>query len=421
MARQQKLLQMIPSTSLRTVIVGSTYQALSTPLTIKIQLPFNLALTIAKESIVLLKNEGETLPLSTDASVLLTGPSISSIGALCGGNTFHEQGSVDTEFSRGQSIEQALGGVISKLQSIPVVSFNGCVDEAERAQALDAAKASKYTIVTLGEAPYSGKLGDIDDYSLAEGQLQWLRDLKKTGTKIVLVLVMGRPRLLNGVVEFADAVIHVGLPCEQGGRAIMEVLTGKVNPSGRLPLTYPKHSVNFDIPYYSRVQCQGKDGVAGPCEAEWEFGHGLSYTTFEYSDMSVIYGDDTVMSPSWEVPADVDVFGITVNVTNTGSVAGYETVMLFMTQLVRAGYVPERKLLKAYQKHLFAPGESKLVRFNIIRKDFGAQGPKLNELITEEIGKVFIILKPDTVCDTSTNAGLVDDPLCKSFAYHSLE
>ncbi|KAF0691563.1 hypothetical protein As57867_017172, partial [Aphanomyces stellatus] len=216
------------------------------------------ALATARESLVLLKNTNNLLPLSPSASVFLTGPSMDDIGLLCGGWTYLWQG----------------------------MPGDGTYQDINKAKQL--AKQHAYTVIVLGERTYAEAPGNGDAMAFPDGLIKYVQEIASTGTKIVLVLTEGRPRLLNGIADLASAVIWAGLPCEMGGQAIAEVIVGKVNPSGKLPYVYPKSSDNTNLatPYYFRKndRCV-KMGSNDACPAEWQYGEGLSYTTFAYTNM----------------------------------------------------------------------------------------------------------------------------------------
>ncbi|KUF92075.1 Coiled-coil domain-containing protein C16orf93 [Phytophthora nicotianae] len=226
-------------------------------------------------------------------------------------------------------------------------------------QAVQLASQHEYTIVAIGESNYAEKPGDIDDPALPEGQEKYVEALAATGTKVIVILFEGRPRLLGSIPKNAVAIINGMLPCELGGQAMAEILYGDVNPSGKLPITYPKDPANIAIPYNHRVttRCTWDN-----CWMQWDFGAGLSYTKFNYSAVTL---DKT------NIASADDTLTATVIVTNTGKRAGKETVMLFLMQPFRKISVPEMKMLKKFKKIELQAGESMDVSFSLSTEDWG--------------------------------------------------
>lgn len=373
------------------------------------------ALELARESIVLLKNQDGILPLRADSDVFLTGHSADDVGLLCGGWSLRWQGvSGNKLFPNGVSLRRGMANVLnvsaSSVHYANGLHPNGSYSMAELEIAKRNAGRSRYTVVAIGEAAYAEKPGDIDDLNLPIGQVEYVRELAATGTKIILVLVQGRPRLLQGLAELAHAVIYAMLPGELGGQALAEILYGKVNPSGRLPITYPKTPGTIAIPYNHPVdtQCRGE----GPCRMEWSFGHGLSYSEFEYGRVSL---SKPVVSNCTEQSTSLDV---SVSVTNTGSVAGKETVMLFLIQPFRSISVPEVKQLKKFTKIFLKPGETQVVSFTLTAADWGVYDPQIgrgfNRIVEE--GEYVVAVKPDTECNVYED---IDNPLCARFTIQS--
>ena len=336
-----------------------------------------------------------TLPLRPNAKVLLTGPAADSRRLLCGGWTLHWQGPVDdsvTEFPHQQQtvaeaftqLHTAQGGEVVVESGMTLVhgkwEFAGDPDggdgncdgkcATDRAAALTAAADPTVDVIVLvfGEEVYTEKPGDIDDSDLPLPLRQYALDLIATGKPVVAVLVEGRPRLLRGSIDDATAVVWAGLPGPEGGVAIAELLTGAndFNPSGRLPITYPSSNVGNTYYFHKNShQCNNQgDRAPGPhghvlsgavdmvldrfphwgngpsvqqggCYSEWDFGDGLSYTTFEYSNLQ--------LSKTLLAMQDDDVT-VTVTVTNSGAKAGKHTVMLFLTDEYRI-ITPEVKML----------------------------------------------------------------------------
>ncbi|KAG9408678.1 hypothetical protein AC1031_020525 [Aphanomyces cochlioides] len=366
------------------------------------------ALAIAQESLVLLKNTDNLLPLKLDdasTSIFVTGSNSDSIGLQCGGWSLWWQGAFASEvFPHGASIrvamESALKDKVTFYQGLDTDGKyrdnNGNNGDINTAKGF-AAKA-KYTVLVVGERPYAEYMGNDDKQPFPDTFLAYAQALKATGTKLILVIVEGRPKLLNGLAELADAVIFAGLPCEFGGQAVLDVISGKVNPSGKMAMTYPKteENTNLATPYYKRTKTSCIiNGKAVDCPAEWHFGDGLSYTTFNYSNV-------TLSSSSLAYSSDAS-FDITVTVKNTGSVAGKETVLLFGTppaDRVNA----ETKLLKRYTKISLDAGEAKVVKFTLTPQDLGYYSNEIGKGLKKDApsGTYTFFVKHDTDCTTDT-------------------
>ncbi|GMF15974.1 unnamed protein product [Phytophthora lilii] len=214
------------------------------------------ALDVAGESTVLLQNNDSTLPIPKTASVFLTGPIAHNIGCQCGGWTLQNGGvSGNDMFSHGVSVKQGFESVVG---SDAFTFFNGLnvagnYTDADLATAKEHASKAEYTVAVIGEEVYEEKTGDIDDLTLPLRQIEYVKQLASTGTKVIVVLFEGRPRILNDLSENVYAVLNGMLSCEQGGKAIAEIIYGDVNPSRRMPITYPKYTGNAMIPYRHRA------------------------------------------------------------------------------------------------------------------------------------------------------------------------
>nr|AIG55676.1 secreted protein [Thraustotheca clavata] len=340
------------------------------------------ALQLARESIVLLKNVDNSLPLPLKTTIFLTGPSIDNIGHLCGGWSLHWQGACgNSMFLHGKSIAQALKADVA----MPMFTKNGTFMEDNLELALAAATKAKYTIAVMGEGHYAEKPGDINDLLLPKEQLEYIRALAKTDTKLVLVLVQGRPRLLDGVADLVHAVIYAGLPCEMGGEAIADVLRGAVNPSAKLPFSYPRHPLTANVVYYHRQNqgCLDDKFHFGECKFEWPFGTGLSYTTFLYKDFQAKIVKNELHAK--------------FTIKNIGSYEGKETILLFYRQQYRTKQVPEMKRLIYFQKISLKPKEAK--NFNVIvpLDEFGSYMHQLGDTLKKTpIGGPFTLMLSTT-------------------------
>lgn len=372
------------------------------------------ALELARESIVLLKNDGNILPLQKNASIFLTGHSADDIGNLCGGWSVQWQGlSGNNLHPHGRSVRKGIVDILNGYSGSSLTYFNGLnangtFTNENLSVAMEYARRAMYTVVVLGEGPYTEKPGDLADMDLPLGQLEYTRAIQTTGTTVIVVYVGGRPRLLQGLANEVPVVIDAMLPGEVGGQAIAEILFGDVNPSGRLPISYPKNAASTSIPYNHRVNVKcSQASTYLPCEMEWNFGHGLSYTTFNYSDLRL---------SSKEVDNN-GAINVSVRVTNTGSFAGKETVMLFLIQPFRELAVPEVKMLKKFFKVFLPAGESRIINFRLNVDDWSVYKPELDEKLQKisEGGDYYVAIKPETDCDVYDEKPGSKDPMCAKF------
>ncbi|KAG7394066.1 hypothetical protein PHYBOEH_005872 [Phytophthora boehmeriae] len=372
------------------------------------------ALELARESIVLLQNNDSTLPLSEDASVFLTGHAADDIGLQCGGWTIEWQGysGMNKLYPLGSTVKENVEKITSNSRSVTYFNglhYNGSYSDADLSAAMEYAKSAEYTIAVIGEGPYAEKPGDIEDLALPSGQIEYVKQLASTGTKVIVVLFEGRPRLLGDLPGNVHAVINGLLACEMGGQAVAEILYGKVNPSGRMPITYPKHPANVEMTYNHPVtsMCEDSHEVPFYCENQWDFGAGLSYTEFTYSAMTL--NKDTIQSSSESITVSVDV-------TNSGPMAGKETVMLFLIQPFRSLNVPEMKQLKKFAKLSLDVGETQTVQFKLTANDWSVYYPQIGHGLkpVAEDSEFWVAIKPETDCDVY-NTTAVRDSLCSNF------
>ena len=329
-----------------------------------------LAYEAALESQVLLKNNG-ILPLKKDLRILLTGPNADNMRTLNGGwsYTWQGHGAARPEYTEQyNTIYEALSQKFENITYVPGVTYNlksgskWKFDEANIKPAVAAARRSDVIIACIGENSYCETPGNDNDLDLSDNQKALVKALAATGRPIILILNEGRPRIINDIENLASAVVDIMLPGNYGADALAALLAGDENFSGRLPFTYPKYTNKFAVYDYKPSENQGT--MAGVynynavMDVQWPFGHGLSYTTFEYSDMTV----------SAENFAAGDVLKVTVDVTNTGEVAGKESVLLFSSDLY-ASSTPDVRRLRAFDKVLLQPGETKTVTFQLPATD----------------------------------------------------
>lgn len=337
----------------------------------------------ASEAVTLLKNENDILPLAKNKKVLVCGPNANTMRALNGGWSYSWQGEKAPQYTeRYNTILEAIQNKIGANRVEYVAGVSYIEDEkywAEKEngikQAVAKARSCDYVVLCLGENSYCEKPGDLHDLSLSDLQIQLANELAATGKPIVLVLNEGRPRIIEKFVDKMNGIIMVYLPGNFGGDALADVLFGDVNPSGKLPYTYPRypHSmVNYWHKYSEeQVRAEGMYDYESDYSPLYEFGHGLSYTTFEYSDITL---SKTEMTENETITVSVDV-------KNTGNRVGKEAVLMYVSDLY-ASLAPDMKRLRAFEKIALEPGESKTVEFTISKKELSFVNLK-NETIAE--------------------------------------
>jgi len=323
----------------------------------------------AAEAITLLRNDGNTLPLNKSAKVLVTGPNANSMRTLNGGWTYSWQGEKTPEFADKyntilEAIQKKAGA--ANVTYVPGVSYNAKPDAKWYDEAFDrldeavaAAQKADVVLLCLGENSYTEKPGDLNDMYLSDLQTQLAQRLTATGKPVVLVLNEGRPRVLSRFEQPIKAIVQTYLPGNFGGDALADILYGDVNPSGKLPYTYPRYP-NALISYIHKYAEEQKKGEGvynyeADYNPQWEFGHGLSYTTFKYSNLSV---DKTT-------PTKADQVTVRVQVTNTGPREGKEAVHLYTSDLIASQIAPDVRRLRRFDKVSLQPGETKTVAFTL--------------------------------------------------------
>lgn len=321
----------------------------------------------AVESMVLLKNEDNVLPISAGKKILVVGPNANSMRTLNGGWSYTWQGDADKFASQYNTIFEALQKVYGEknVSYVAGVNYNMASRKWNKETDIDidaavrAARKADIIVACIGENTYCESPGNINDLNLSSNQKELVKGLAKTGKPVVMVLNEGRPRIINDIEPLAKAVVDIMLPGNYGGDALASLISGKENFSGKLPFTYSKY-VNSLHTYDYKVSenVQTMDGLYNydaTMDVQWPFGAGLSYTSFEYSGLKSI-------SPVQFNADDMLIFEVTVK--NTGSVKGKEAVLMFSSDIV-ASKVPDVKRLRQFTKVELNPGESKTVRLEI--------------------------------------------------------
>ena len=334
------------------------------------------ALQAAEESIVLLKNEENILPLDIKKfKVLLTGPNANQMRCLHGGWSYTWQGSKAEDLAeKYNTIYEALCNKYGKEniileQGVTYKEDGAYYDENEPQieKAVAAAAKADVIIAAIGENSYTETPGNLSDLWLSENQRNLVKELAKTGKPIILVLNEGRPRLIADIEPLAKAVVNILIPGNYGGDALANLLAGDANFSAKMPYTYPReiNSLNtYDYKVSEEVGTMaGAYNYDAKVSLQWPFGYGISYTTYEYSNLKVDKASFT---------AD-DILTVTVDVKNTGSRAGKEAVLLYSSDLV-ASVVPDNKRLRDFTKIALEPGEVKTVTFQLPAKNLAFVG-----------------------------------------------
>jgi len=326
-------------------------------------------LQAAREALVLLKNDG-VLPLAKGRKVLVTGPNANLLSVLNGGWSLTWQGNKEELYPKNKptilKAVQAINGP-ANVQYVKGVDHDKPIDVQAAVQAAAGADA---IIAVMGEPTYCETPGNIEDLALPEPQIRFIEALAATGKPVITVLVGGRPRVLRTITKNSKAILWAGLPGNEGGRAVAEVLFGEVNPSGKLPFSYPRNVNGFTTYDYKPLE----NTHDNPTGWEFPFGHGLSYTTFAYSDLKL----------SADTLARTGSLTVSVKVKNTGQRAGKEVVQLYVSDLYRQVSPPNREL-KGFRKIELAPGEEQTVEFQLAAKDLAFVG--LNNRWTIEPGE----------------------------------
>ena len=320
----------------------------------------------ASESITLLKNEDNLLPIKNNAKILVTGPNGNNMRTLNGAWSYSWQGDLTDKFAgEFNTIYEAFSNTYGKnnVKYVPGVSYSDggnyydMVEDDINKVVLEARK-SDYIILSLGENSYTEKPGDLNDLSLHHLQIKLAKELAKTGKPIVLILNLGRPRLITDIEALMKSIINIYLPGNFGADALVDIVSGKVNPSGKLPYTYPAFPNSLLTYYYkpSEVQnnTQGAYNYIGEVNNLYDFGYGLSYSEYEYSNMK-LNKDNFLLN---------DTIELSINVKNTSDIDGYETIQVYSSDLY-ASMTPDIKRLREFDKINIKAGETVNIKFRL--------------------------------------------------------
>lgn len=334
-----------------------------------------LALEGATESMVLLKNEGNILPLQHGKKILLTGPNANQMRCLNGGWSYTWQGHRADEFAgKYNTIYEAFCNEYGKENVIlnQGVTYNEKgkyweENEPQIQEAVAAAKDADVIVACIGENSYTETPGNLTDLWLSENQRNLVKALAQTGKPVILVLNEGRPRLIADIEPLAQGIINILIPGNMGGDALSNLVSGKSNFSGKMPYTYPKEInslANYDFKKSEEVgTMEGAYDYNAKITQQWGFGYGLSYTSYKYSNLKVSQSDFR----------HGDIIKVSVDVKNTGKVAGKESVLLFSSDLI-ASVVPDGRRLRAFDKVELQPGETKTMTFELKADDLAFVG-----------------------------------------------
>lgn len=318
-----------------------------------------VSLSAATESVVLTKNLDNLLPLSKDTKVFVTGPTSDMLSVLNGGWTITWQGNEESLYPQEElTVLEAIEIKIGK-ENVSYTQGTDFNNKKDLDKSLEAARKADAVILCLGERAYCESPGNISDLTLDQAQINYAQKIASVGKPVILIMLQGRPRLINKIVPEMNSIIIAFLPGMKGGEAIADIIFGDANPSGKLPVTYPrfpngnttydyKPIEEFDVNYY---------------DPQWPFGFGLSYTKFEYSNLAL---DKKTISSAGSVEISVDV-------KNTGSIAGKEAVQLYVCDLYGSVSRPNKQL-KGFEKISLLPGETKTVKFLVEADDLSFIG-----------------------------------------------
>ncbi len=329
------------------------------------------AYNTAAESITLLKNVNNTLPLSKNAKILVAGPNANSMRCLDGGWTYTWQGDKTDQYAQQyNTILEAVTNKFGKenVNYVPGVLYNEKGKYFEDSvvsidAAVQATLKADYILLCIGENSYTETPGNTTDLNLSDNQLALANALIKTGKPVIFILNEGRPRIINRIESGASAILDIFLPGNYGADALADILTGDINPSGKLPITYPRYTNDLVGNIHKPSEGSGNP-QGGETDPQYSFGFGLSYTSFSYSNLSV---NKKSFDPG-------ETATISVTVTNNGNREGKEVVQLFISDMI-ASFTPDVKRLRGFEKVDLKPGESRNVSFKIPLKQLAFVGP----------------------------------------------
>jgi beta-glucosidase len=356
------------------------------------------AYNTAAQSITLLKNTNNTLPVSKTAKILITGPNANSMRSLNGGWTYTWQGNMTNEYGKQyNTILEAMTNKFGKdnITYVQGVAYKEAGQYFEDSstnidEAVKAAAAADYVLLCIGENSYTETPGNLVDLNLSDNQLALASALIKAGKPVIFILNEGRPRIINKIEPGAAAILDVYLPGNYGADALADILAGDVNPSGKLPITYPRHT-NDLLGYIHKPSAGDSNPQGGAFSPQYQFGFGLSYTNFSYSDLTI---NKNSFTPD-------ETATISVTVKNTGNREGKETVQLFISDVI-ASFTPDVKRLRGFEKIDLKAGESKQVSFKIPLKQLAYVGPDNKQHLEEGDFKIMISDKSATFNVTKT-------------------
>jgi beta-glucosidase len=336
----------------------------------------------ARESIVLAKNDRHVLPLKKDAKLLVAGPAANLLSVMNGGWSVTWQGDDEKLYPQDKlTVYEALrqqGG-----SNVGLVGGESFGDPIDIPKTVAAAKDYDYILLCLGEKPYTETMGNIGSLNLEPRQIDLANALLATGKPVILLMLQGRPRIITPLAEQAAAVLLAFLPGMEGGAALAEIIYGAYNPDGKLPISYPRDT-NDNVLYDHKPSEAFDMNAYRPL---YPFGHGLSYTRFETGGLRV---------DKQRIGSDENL-NVTVNVKNTGTIKGKETVLLYLNDLVASVTRPVKQL-KAFQKVELEPGQEKQLNFTLIPHDLSFIGIDLKRLV--EPGEFKIMVGNETVSFT---------------------
>ena len=308
------------------------------------------SLEAARESVILLKNEENILPLKQDVNLAIIGPAANSMQTHNGGWSYTWQGDQADQWAADkqtiyEAVAQHLNGKVHYAQGVDFAG-NESIEEA-----VEVARKAEVILLCLGESSYTEDWGNTNDLNLDTSQLKLAQAMIALDKPVVLSMTQGRPRIIRSIEPHMQGVLVTFYGGPEGGRAIRDVLFGITNPSAKLPITYPKYPNNL-VPYDHKYTEARNVQISGlSFDPQFEFGAGLSYTDFQYSSLQVENQDENALQ-------------IGVKVKNTGDLAGQEVIHVFVGDQV-ASITPPVKRLRAFDKIKLEPGEEKVVNFSI--------------------------------------------------------